>query len=89
MGASACMVPTGPEPLYSTFDIVVQASSREACQTRCSKRRLPDARLWRRPPGIRRIVLDGQTGLLVPVEDPVALVRALDRLVSDADLRSD
>ena len=37
--------------------------------------------------GSGEIVLDGQTGLLVPVEDPVALVRALDRLVSDADLR--
>lgn len=37
--------------------------------------------------GIPEAVLDGQTGLLVPEGDAVALADALDRLVDDADLR--
>lgn len=77
-----------PEPLYAAFDIVVQASSREG---------LPNALLEGasagRPlvataaGGSGEIVLDGRTGLLVPVEDRAALVAALQRLISDPDLR--
>lgn len=77
-----------PEPLYVAFDIVVQTSSREG---------LPNALLEAgaagRPMvataagGSGEIVLDGRTGLLVPVEDRGELVKALDLLVSDADLR--
>jgi glycosyltransferase involved in cell wall biosynthesis len=37
--------------------------------------------------GIAEAVEDGETGLLVPAADPEALACALERLVSDADLR--
>jgi len=37
--------------------------------------------------GLRVTVLDGDTGLLVPPEDPAALAAALTRLLSDAALR--
>ena len=33
------------------------------------------------------LVRDGETGLLVPVDDPAALASALERLVADADER--
>lgn len=36
--------------------------------------------------GVPEIVVPGETGLLVPAEDAVALAGALDRLASDADL---
>jgi glycosyltransferase involved in cell wall biosynthesis len=78
-----------PEPLYAAFDITVQASSREG---------LPNALLEAggagraivatAAGGSGEIVLDGQTGLLVPAGDCVALVDALGRLVSDPGLRA-
>ena len=37
--------------------------------------------------GTPEVVLDGETGLLVPPRDPRALAAALQRLVDDADLR--
>jgi glycosyltransferase involved in cell wall biosynthesis len=37
--------------------------------------------------GLRDIVVDGETGLLVPPDDRLALVAAMHRLSSDADLR--
>jgi glycosyltransferase involved in cell wall biosynthesis len=36
---------------------------------------------------VSEVVLDDKTGLLVPPEDPVALARAIRRLLTDADLR--
>jgi glycosyltransferase involved in cell wall biosynthesis len=39
-------------------------------------------------PGCREIVIDGQTGLLVPIEDPQALARAITTLATSADLRA-
>jgi len=37
--------------------------------------------------GVSEIVHDGETGLLVPADDPDALARAIRRLLADADLR--
>jgi glycosyltransferase involved in cell wall biosynthesis len=77
-----------PRPLYGAFDVSVQTSRREG---------LPNALLEAGAAGRAivatdaggtcEIVLDGQTGLVVPVEDPVALARALRTVVSDAELR--
>jgi len=39
-------------------------------------------------PGCREIVIDEQTGLLVPVDDADALAAAMDKLVSAAELRT-
>ncbi|HZR76018.1 glycosyltransferase family 4 protein [Bradyrhizobium sp.] len=39
-------------------------------------------------PGCREIVIDDQTGLLVPIEDPEALARAIVKLANSADLRA-
>ena len=38
--------------------------------------------------GVPELVSDGETGLLVPARDVVALARALGRLVDDRELRS-
>jgi glycosyltransferase involved in cell wall biosynthesis len=38
-------------------------------------------------PGCREIVIEGETGLLVPARDAVSLARALTRLAADAALR--
>lgn len=37
--------------------------------------------------GLSEVIADGETGLLVPPDDPPALARAMDRLAADADLR--
>lgn len=39
-------------------------------------------------PGCREIVIDDQTGLLVPIEDPPALAQAIIRLASSPELRA-
>ncbi len=39
-------------------------------------------------PGCREIVIDDQTGLLVPVEDPQALAQAIVKLAGSAELRA-
>jgi glycosyltransferase involved in cell wall biosynthesis len=37
--------------------------------------------------GLKELVMDGETGLVVPPRDPVALRQALERLLRDHDLR--
>jgi glycosyltransferase involved in cell wall biosynthesis len=39
-------------------------------------------------PGCREIVIDGQTGILVPVEDPSALARTILKLATSPELRA-
>ena len=39
-------------------------------------------------PGCREIVIDDQTGLLVPIEDPQALARAIAKLTTSPELRA-
>lgn len=39
-------------------------------------------------PGCREVVVDGESGLLVPTRDPAALAAALSRLLGDAELRT-
>lgn len=78
-----------PEPFYAAFDIAVQASSREG---------LPNAMLEAGAAGralvataaggSAEIVIDGQTGLLVPTDSAPDLAIALARLVDDPELRA-
>jgi glycosyltransferase involved in cell wall biosynthesis len=39
-------------------------------------------------PGCREIVIEDQTGILVPIEDPPALARAIVKLATSPDLRA-
>ncbi len=39
-------------------------------------------------PGCREVVIDDQTGLLVPIEDPMALAQAITRLANSPELRA-
>ena len=39
-------------------------------------------------PGCREIVIDNQTGLLVPIEDPQALAQAIVKLATAPELRA-
>lgn len=77
-----------PRPMYGAFDMVAQASSTEG---------LPNALLEAAAAGCpivatdaggtREIVVDGLTGLLVPIEDVDALAGGLRRLATDPGLR--
>lgn len=79
---------TDPAPYLAVFDVVVQASRSEG---------LPNAMLEAaaasRPViatdagGTREVVVDGETGLLVPIEDRAALAAGIRRLVDDPALR--
>lgn len=78
-----------PPSIYGAFDLAVQTSSREG---------LPNALLEAAAAGLAivatdaggsaEIVLDGRTGMIVPVNDPAALTRALRLAVSDGGMRS-
>jgi glycosyltransferase involved in cell wall biosynthesis len=77
-----------PQSLYGIFDVVVQASRSEG---------LPNALLEASAAGraivataaggTGEIVLDGKTGLIVPVDDRDALARSISRVIGDPDLR--
>jgi glycosyltransferase involved in cell wall biosynthesis len=75
-------------PLYPAFDIVVQASESEGMPNA-----VLEAAAAGRPivataaGGTVEIVTDGETGLLVPVDDIGALGSGIRRLVLDDDLR--
>jgi glycosyltransferase involved in cell wall biosynthesis len=77
-----------PEPLYTAFDIVAQASSREGLPNALLEAGVAARAIVATDAGgSGEIILDGRTGLLVPVEDPAALGDALQRLVADPNLR--
>jgi glycosyltransferase involved in cell wall biosynthesis len=74
--------------LYARAAIVACPSRREGFGVACL-----EAMAHARPVvatavgGLRDLVVDGETGLLVPPRDPAALRAALERLLADADLR--
>jgi L-malate glycosyltransferase len=75
-------------PLYDAFDLFVQASNSEALPNvllEASAAALPIVATA--AGGSAELVNDGETGLLVPVDDLERLVSAMDRAVRDADLR--
>jgi glycosyltransferase involved in cell wall biosynthesis len=77
-----------PRPMYGAFDVVVQSSMSEGLPNV-----LLEAAAAGRPivataaGGSNEIVIDGETGLLVPIEDRDALACALRRAIQDPDLR--
>ena len=76
-----------PGPLYGSFDVVVQTSRSEGLPNA-----LLEAAAAGRPivatdaGGTREIVVDGRTGLIVPIDAQDRLVAAILRLVSDTAL---
>ena len=76
-------------PLIAAMDIVVHASLREGLA-----RVLPQALVSARPPisydidGAREVVIDGQTGVLLPPKSVAPLADAIVRLAHDAPLRA-
>ena len=76
-------------PVYRAADIVVQPSRNEGFGLVLAEAGgfgLPV--VASRVGGIPEVVVDGETGLLVPKEDPAALAAALGRLVADPGLRA-
>jgi glycosyltransferase involved in cell wall biosynthesis len=74
-------------PLLGDLDIFAMPSRREAwgvAAAEASAVGLPV--VASRVGGIPEIVVDGETGLLVPAEDPDALAAALDKLLADPEL---
>lgn len=76
------------EQLYRRAAVVVCPSRREGFGVACL-----EAMAHGRPVvatsvgGLRDLVVDGETGFLIPPRDPAALRSALDRLLSDPELR--
>ncbi len=77
-----------PRPMYGAFDLVVQSSMSEGLPNVLLEAAAAGrAIVATAAGGSGEIVIDGQTGLLVPTEDPVALTQALRRAIEDPDLR--
>jgi len=76
------------EGLYARAAVVACPSRREGFGVACL-----EAMAHARPVvatdvgGLRDLVVDGKTGLVVPPRDPVALREALERLLADRELR--
>lgn len=76
------------EPLYAAFDVVVQGSLREGLPNVLLEAGAAGrAIVATAAGGSPEIVIDGRTGVLVPVGDPAALGVALRRVATDAGLR--
>jgi glycosyltransferase involved in cell wall biosynthesis len=77
------------ERLYGQAAVVVCPSRREGFGVTCL-----EAMAHGRPVvatdvgGLRDLVVDGETGIVVPARDPAALRAALERLLGDRELRS-
>ena len=75
-------------PLHKGFDLFVMSSTSEGLGTSaldamaCGK-----AVVATRAGGLTEVVVEGETGLLVPVRNPSALADAIVRLLRDAELR--
>jgi glycosyltransferase involved in cell wall biosynthesis len=92
LGLERCVRLHGPEldprPMYGAFDVVAQSSRSEGLPNV-----LLEAAAAGRPivatdaGGSSEIVIDGRTGLLVPIDDVEALAGGLRRVIDDADLR--
>lgn len=77
-----------PERLYPAFDIVALSSEREGLPNALLEAGVAGrAMVATAAGGAGEIVIDGETGLLVPVGDGAALAAALGRLAADAALR--
>ena len=76
------------EPLYAAFDVVVQGSVREGLpNVLLEAGAAARAIVATSAGGSSEIVIDGQTGLLVPVDDSDAMAVALLRVATDSALR--
>lgn len=77
-----------PERLYPAFDVVALSSEREGLpNTLLEAAAAGRAMVSTAAGGAAEIVVDGETGLLVPVGDVPALAAALLRMASDPELR--
>lgn len=75
-------------PLYNAFDLFVQASNSEGLPNvilEAAAARLPIVATA--AGGTGEVVHDGETGLLVPIDDVDSLTRAIDQALSDAEMR--
>jgi len=74
--------------LLSGVDVVVSASRREGLPRSIMEAMAAGAAVVATDVGaVADLVRDGETGLLLPVDDPAALTSALERLVTDGDER--
>ena len=74
--------------LLSGVDVVVSASRREGLPRSIMEAMAAGAAVVATDVGaVGDLVRDGETGLLVPVDDPVALTSAVERLAADGDER--
>ena len=77
-----------PRPMYGAFDIVAQSSMSEGLPNVLLEAAAAGCPLVATDAGgSSEIVVDGLTGLLVPIEDRAALAGGLRRAVDDEDLR--
>ena len=75
-------------PLYGAFDLFVQASNSESLPNvvlEASSTSLPIVATA--AGGTGEVIHDGETGLLVPVDDLEHMVSTVHRAISDAELR--